>query len=97
MTVFKIIALGPIAQLAISGPLVRGQGALWAMQRDIRRCAASDFSALVINLHDVDEVDDDGAYALQIALHAAGSLGATFQLEGVQPKVEAVLLRHGLL
>jgi anti-anti-sigma regulatory factor len=84
------------AQLVVSGPVIRGEGAMWAIQRAIVRCTGSSFRTLVINLSGVDAIDDDGARALKIALHAAHVLEVDFRLESVPNHLVPVLVRNGL-
>jgi anti-anti-sigma regulatory factor len=96
MTLIKVDSSGGIARLIVSGPLVRGEGAMGAIQRIIHRCSITKFCTLVVNLRGVEVIDQDGVDALTVAYHAARSLGAEFHLEDVPCHIASQLAKSAV-
>ena len=78
MTVIKVDISGGVARLIVFGPLVRGEGAMGAIQRVIHRCSITKFCTLVVNLHGVEAIDQDGVDALTVAYQQLARLERTF-------------------
>jgi anti-anti-sigma factor len=91
MTVITACVLNEVAHLTISGRVIHGLGTAAAMQRAIYRCAASHFRLLVIDLRRVEALDASGLSALVVAYLAAESVGASFRLGGVAPRLLELL------